>query len=152
MSASEFKVEQIDHVHVYVADRRAAAEWYSRVLGLEVVQEHESWADDDDGPLTISSDGGSTSLALFRKRDDAGQTARRQTIAFRVGGAGFLDFLLRLESVELACEDGRRLRAGDVVDHEYSFSVYFTDPDGNPYELTTYDYELVRERLAAGDD
>ena len=146
---SEFKVEQIDHVHVYVRDRRAAAEWYRRVLGLEVVEEHESWAEDDDGPLTISSDGGSTSLALFRAKGDAGQSVRRQTVAFRVGGAGFLNFLERLASLEVAGAGGGRLGAGDVVDHGYCFSVYFRDPDGNPYELTTYDYDHVRGRLAA---
>lgn len=149
MSASEFKVEQIDHVHVYVADRREAAEWYRRVLGLVVLKEDETFDEDDDGPVTVSSDGGSTSLALFRAPEGAGRFARRQTVAFRVGGAGFLEFLHRLESLEVAGADGRRLGAGDVVDHDYCFSVYFKDPDGNPYELTTYDYDLVRRWLGA---
>lgn len=150
MSVSDFRVEQIDHVHVYVTDQREAAEWYRKVLGLEVLKEYESWA--ADGPLTISSDGGSTSLALFKAPEDALKSARRQTIAFRVGGAGFLDFLSRLDALEVMGAGGRRLRAGDVVDHDLSFSIYFTDPYGNPYELTTYDYEHVRERLGAGAD
>lgn len=148
MSASEFKVEQIDHVHVYVADRRAAAGWYARVLGLVVLKDDETFDEEDDGPVTISSDGGSTSLALFRAEGGAGNVVRRQTVAFRVGGAGFISFLRRLDALEVAGAGGGRLHAGDVVDHGYCFSVYFQDPDGNPYELTTYDYDHVREQLA----
>ena len=147
MSASDFKVEQIDHVHVYVADRREAAEWYRRVLGLVVLKEDETFDEDDDGPVTVSSDGGSTSLALFRAPEGAGKFARRQTVAFRVGGAGFLEFLGRLASLKVEGEDGQALTASDVVDHDYCYSVYFSDPDGNPYELTTYDYDDVRARL-----
>ena len=142
-AASGFKVSQIDHVHVYVADRRAAARWYADVLGLEVCHEIES--EDDGGPLVVSSDGGNTGLALFRARPNASRTPT--TVAFRVGGAGFLEFLGRLTSLTVGGEDGRPLAASDVVDHDYCYSVYFNDPDGNPYELTTYDYDDVRARL-----
>jgi catechol 2,3-dioxygenase-like lactoylglutathione lyase family enzyme len=114
-----------------------------------VLKEGETFDETDDGPLTVSSDGGSTALALFRAPEGAGRLARRQTVAFRVGGAGFLEFLHRLESLEVAGADGRRLGPGDVVDHDHCFSVYFKDPDGNPYELTTYDYDLVRRWLGA---
>ena len=142
-AASKFRVSQIDHVHVYVADRRAAARWYADVLGLEVCHEIES--DEDGGPLVVSSDGGNTGLALFRARPGAART--RTTVAFRVGGAGFLEFLGRLASLGVEGENGQRLAASDVVDHDYCYSVYFSDPDGNPYELTTYDYDDVRSRL-----
>ncbi len=144
---SGFKVEQLDHVHVYVADQYVAAEWYRKTLGLEVVEEVEDWA--EGGPLTISSDGGSTSLALFDAAARGFDGPRRSTIAFRVGGEGFLEFLDRLEAEEVDGGEGRRLARADVVDHEHSLSVYFKDPDGNPYELTTYDHALVRERLKA---
>lgn len=143
-SASGFRVSQIDHVHVYVADRGAAARWYADVLGLEVLNEIEN--EDDGGPLIVSSDGGGTSLALFkRKSDDAART--RSTIAFRVGGDSFLEFLGRLPSLNVEGENGRPLTASDVVDHDYCHSLYFSDPDGNPYELTTYDYDDVRASL-----
>jgi catechol 2,3-dioxygenase-like lactoylglutathione lyase family enzyme len=141
-----FRVSQIDHVHVYVADRRAAARWYADVLGLEVYKDLE--AEDDGGPLTLSSDGGNTCLALFQARGGAATTPT--TVAFRVGGEAFLDFLGRLGSLGVEGEDGRALTSSDVVDHDYCFSVYFQDPDGNPYELTTYDYEDVRARLGGG--
>jgi catechol 2,3-dioxygenase-like lactoylglutathione lyase family enzyme len=138
-----FRVSQIDHVHVYVSDRRAAARWYAEVLGLEVCHDIES--DDDGGPLVVSSDGGSTGLALFKAKPGVARTST--TVAFRVGGDGFLDFLGRLPSLKVEGEGGRALAASDLVDHDYCYSLYFNDPDGNPYELTTYDYEGVRARL-----
>lgn len=141
--SSQFKVEQIDHIHVYVSNQREAARWYREVFGLEIVAEVEHWA--ADGPLTISSDGGNTSLALFDRK--VAITERRSTIAFRVAGAGFLEFLNRLENLDLRDREGNRLTASDVYDHDLSFSVYFNDPDGNPFELTTYDYEEVAARL-----
>jgi catechol 2,3-dioxygenase-like lactoylglutathione lyase family enzyme len=142
---SGFKVEQLDHVHVYVTDQYAAAEWYKKILGMEIVEEVEDWA--QGGPLTISSDGGSTALALFNAGERNFQGPRRSTIAFRVGGEAFLSFLGRLETHPVEGAEGRPLARRDVEDHGHSLSVYFTDPDGNPYELTTYDHALVRERL-----
>ena len=144
---SQFKVAQLDHVHVYVADRAAAAAWYQRVLGLEAVAEFASWAADPDGPLTISPDGGNTELALFQ-RPNLAPPEHRATIAFRVDGAGFLAFLARLPEHPVYEREGRPVTARDVVDHEQSFSIYFCDPDGNPYELTTYDYAEVAAKLA----
>jgi catechol-2,3-dioxygenase len=28
----------------------------------------------------------------------------------------------------------------ELEDHHVSFSIYFSDLDGNPYEITTYEY------------
>ena len=50
-----FRMGALDHVHVFVPDREAAAEWYVSVLGFEVV--HPEWAEDPGGPLTVSADG-----------------------------------------------------------------------------------------------
>jgi len=51
-----FKVDQIDHVELFVPDRREAARWYERTLGLAVLSQYEDWAEDPHGPLMISSD------------------------------------------------------------------------------------------------
>ena len=31
----------------------------------------------------------------------------------------------------------------EIVDHDIQFSIYFEDPYGNPYEITSYDYEIL---------
>ena len=62
---ARFRVLQIDHVELFVPDRREAADWYQRILGLEVVPEYQEWAAVPGGPLMISSDDGNTKLALF---------------------------------------------------------------------------------------
>ena len=145
MAEVDFKVQQIDHIHVFVTDQREAARWYRENLGLEILTDYEHWAEDD-GPLTISSDGGNTSLALFRKEGRAiGEV--KNTIAFRVDADDFLLFLARLETFEMRDKNGNRVNASDVEDHGKSYSIYFCDPDGNPYELTTYDYQSVYDRL-----
>ena len=36
-----------------------------------------------------------------------------------------------------------------VEDHDLSVSLYFQDPDGNPYEITTYEYQVAKAGLAA---
>src|SRR5437763_7636148 len=89
-----FKVDQIDHVEFFVPDRREAARWYERTLGLIPVAAHEDWGEDPGGPLMISSNGGGTMLALFTgepRRDRP--TAGFHRVAFRVDGPGFLAFL-----------------------------------------------------------
>lgn len=145
MSQQNFKVDQVDHIHVYVSDRYRAAEWYRQILGLEIHKPFEFWAEDPNGPLTITSDGGNTEIALFQR--DPKVEKRFSTVAFRTNGEGFLIFLELLATNEVFDQNGVKVTANDVEDHEKSYSIYFNDPDGNPIELTTYDYDYVRERL-----
>src|SRR2546427_8807431 len=60
---SEFRVQQIDHVEMFVPDRYEAARWYEATLGLHIVPEFEFWANGPGGPLMIAA--GTTKLALF---------------------------------------------------------------------------------------
>ena|SRR5689334_13702699 len=140
---------QIDHVELFVPDRHEAAAWYRRVLGLEILAEYETWAEDPRGPLMISSDGGNAKLALFVGTP---QGERRTTgfhlVAFRVDARAFLEFLDRLDTLQLIDHQGRVVTRVLVKDHARAFSLYFSDAWGHRLELTSYDHEEIRSRLA----
>ena len=141
MSPLEFRVQQIDHVEVFVPDREQAAAWYARVLGLSKVASAAAWAEHPAGPLMISSDGGQTMVALFAGVPQ-GATAPIgfSRLAFRVDAAAFLAFVSRWKRTGVA-DSGEPLR---LRDHATAFSAYFTDPYGNALEVTTYEHEAVR--------
>ena len=142
-----FTVLQIDHVELVVPDRYEAARWYERVLGLRIVPECEPWAADG-GPLMISSDEGSTKLALFEGNPEAcSQAAAFRRVAFRVTGDGFIEFLQRLSGLELVDSRSRAVTLESVVDHDQAYSIYFNDPWTHQLEVTTYDYAHTSERL-----
>ena len=143
------RVDQIDHVELFVPDRYQAAEWYLRVLGLKVVPEYEHWAEDPRGPLMISSDGGSTKLALFQGGPQGSrETAGFHLVAFRVSAADFGSFLDKLPALDLINQRGQRVTADLAVDHAAAYSIYFCDPFGHRLELTTYEYEQAKAILA----
>lgn len=141
------QVEWIDHVHVEVADRDRAAEWYGRVLGLRRAARLASWAEEPRGPLILATAAGTPVLSLFARA--CAPPTRDATIAFRVGGAVFLAFLEELDALGLRHVTGRALARSDVVDHDLSWSLYLVDPDGNRIEVTTYDHEHVAAGLDA---
>lgn len=138
-----FRVEGIDHVHIFVRDRAAAARWYGAVLGLRRDARFAVWAREAGGPLTLSASDESTHVALFEDDKRAGRGA---AVALRVDGKSFVSFARRNAKTPLY--DKRRQPAtARLQDHQLSLSLYFNDPDGNPIELTTYDHEMARLRL-----
>ncbi len=128
------RVDQIDHVEIFVPDRYEAAEWYARTLGLEIVRDFEFWATEG-GPLMIASRGAGTKIALFEgePQGERPSVGYRRT-AFRTDGESFLEFVRERE---------RLPDCSVVVDHGKAFSIYFHDPWGHPLEITTYDCEAV---------
>lgn len=143
---SSIHVAGLDHVHVEVTDRQAAADWFDRIFGLVPADGMAVWAKDPKGPLFLQSRSGASCLALF-ERQPPKTRAGDHTIAFNIDGNGFLAFIDRLQDGEIKNTSGKPLTAADVVDHQLSWSLYFSDPDGNRFELTTYDHGLVGERL-----
>lgn len=142
---SRFAVAGIDHVHIYVRDRAAAARWYGAVLGLRRDRRFAAWAREVGGPLTLTAADGASHVALF---EDDRRAGHGTTVALRTDGEGFVAFSKR--AARLPLFDKRRRQAQPrLQDHEQSLSLYFNDPDGNPVELTTYDVAVARLRLRA---
>ena len=139
------QVIRIDHVHLEVADRETAADWYHHVLGLTRYEGFESWADDPMGPLILAGGDGYPALSLFAR--EFKNVSRDATIAFRVSGEDFLKFRDRVDGLELLNKSGNPVTRQDVEDHTLSWSIYFCDLNQNWLEITTYDYELVADAL-----
>ncbi|KAA3656258.1 MAG: VOC family protein [Calditrichaeota bacterium] len=149
MPDKKFRVGSIDHVELFVPDQYEAAKWYDEVLGLSIVPEYEFWAKDG-GPLMLSSDAGRTKIALFQGEPRGiRKTAGHHRVAFAVSGAAFIDFIRRLESISIYDDNGNQVESWDVADHKKSFSIYFCDPFGNRYEITSYDYDVISDQLQA---
>ena len=130
-------LQRIDHVHVFVRDRAAALRFYAEVLGLAPLPEFAHWAAGG-GPLTLADAGGTVHVALF---ESPGAQPNRSTVALGVDGAVFARWQRHL---------GAALGEPPAVhDHGAALSLYFDDPDGNPFEITTFDAEAAREALRA---
>jgi catechol 2,3-dioxygenase-like lactoylglutathione lyase family enzyme len=136
-----FRVDQLDHVELFVPDRDAAAAWYARTLGLRVAPEFAAWAADHlQGPLMIATAHGRTMLALFTgEPQGARPTAGFYRVAFRVSRQGFEAFLAHVRENPVFDEQGEEVRNLEVRQHGLAQSVYFRDPYGYRLEVTTYD-------------
>ena len=146
----EFRVDQIDHVELYVPDRRTAAQWYRDVLGLEVISKFEHWAEDPRGPLMIGTKLGDTKLALFEGQPTGSQeTVGFHLVAFRVNAESFSQFIADLGKLQLRDKHGRIVDPGLVSDHGMAYSIYFCDLYGHQLEITTYDYDEAKAALNA---
>jgi len=125
--------DRIDHIHVYATDRAASERWYAEVMGLARVPELERWA--ADGPLTLQNSSGTVHVALFQ----ASAQPCRSTIALSVGAEEFCAW--RTHLVE------KLKRPVEAEDHELAWSLYFADPDGNPWEITCWQHAVVATLL-----
>ena len=125
------KLQNIDHIHVFVPDREDALDWYSNILGLkpseEIIVLPES------GPLMIRNLEGNINIALFKgtPKDN------KAVIAFKVSGEEFINCHNKIND--------SLTKNIEIVDHDIQFSIYFEDPFGNPYEITSYDYDMLTE-------
>lgn len=85
--------------------------------------------------MTLIDASGSVGLALFERP----APACRSSIALRASAGEFLAWRRHL-----AAAIGGSLEA---VDHDLSGSIYFSGPDGNPFEITSYEYARVDTAL-----
>ena len=138
----------LDHVHVTVRDRSAAAGWYTAVLGLRPDGRLAEWASDRTQPLFLGSAHSRSCLALFERRPGDPPRSGDHTVGLRVTGEEFLAFLARLDGLQLTHRDGGPLTRASAVDHGAAWSLHMVDPDGNRIELTTYQHDLVTAHLA----
>ena len=88
-----------------------------------------SWAVPN-GPLTIENPEGSIHLALFES--DAPESI--SAVAFGASASEFIAWKDHLESHSLDLR---------LTDHSLAYSLYFADPWGNLFEITTYERDAV---------
>lgn len=122
-----FQAKHIDHVEVFVRDLEAAVRWYGEVLGL---REIERW---DPHPVMVGV--GHTMLALFQAKDEgqpdlSSRAPHWHRTAWRTDAEGFEAAQDHLRQLGIAFRG--------PIDHDLALSIYFTDPDGNPLEITYY--------------
>jgi catechol 2,3-dioxygenase-like lactoylglutathione lyase family enzyme len=142
---------KLDHVHIRVPDRDAAARWYAEHLGFEPVDDFDFWATGfDGGPLQISADGGETMLALFGVSEGHPMVPQVTGVAFSVDGETFMSFARSLPG-EIENPLGEPLAPSDIVDFDMCWAFDLVDPWGNKYELNCYEYDLIRKELIEAD-
>lgn len=144
-----FKIGSLNHVHVAVPDRPAAARWYSDNLGLEPVEAYEAWTQVSGGPLHLSADGGHSGVALFEIGGGHGATTLEMGAAFSVDAEQFVRFARGLEEGDLQAVGGDKLTKDDVVDFDLCYAYGFQDPWGNRFELNCFETESVKRDLIA---
>ena len=131
-------IQRIDHIHVYVSDRdrdRAEA-WCRRALGFERIPELAFW-DADGGPLTLANRERTVKIALF----EHGGAGNQPAVALEVAADAFQAWRRHLKQT--------LGHAPEPADHAVSWSIYFSDPDGNGYEITCNDYAALARKLQA---
>jgi catechol 2,3-dioxygenase-like lactoylglutathione lyase family enzyme len=145
------RMGRLDHVHIRVPDRAAAARWYAEHLGFEPVEAFEFWAEGfEGGPLQISADGGHTTLALFEATESHPMAPQVTGVAFSVDADTFIAFAHTLPC-GIDHTDGTPLVVGHLVDFDLCWAFELVDPWGNRYELNCYDYDRVRVELVEAD-
>ena len=129
------KLNGFDHIHIDVLSRKKAAEWYKNILGFTIVKSLTSWAQEEEGPLTIKDPSGKIHLALFKNKNNFKPSA---AIAFNVEGKEFIKWEDYLKKQNILLR---------LSDHKVAWSIYFKDLYNNSHELTTYDYDHVLDCL-----
>lgn len=125
--------KQLGHLVIRVRDLDKAEDFYTRILGLKIMQKYPGNA-----LFMSANDEMSHELAIFKADDDAlGPDEKR---------VGLVHMAFQMESMEDLKMMHKRLKENNIEidhygDHGLSLGVYFLDPEGN--EIETY-YELPK--------
>ncbi|PZL97719.1 hypothetical protein CKF43_03540 [Pantoea graminicola] len=125
------KIDEIDHIHLYVENIELAERWYQTILGFSRDESLLFWFGQG-GPLVIRNHGASLSLFLRRSQHPG------HTVAFRVAARSFSELIPVLKQHNIPFS---------VSDHDVSMSVYFSDLSDNKIEVTSYEYPDAKQRL-----
>ena len=137
------RLKRIGHVLVRVLDLERSRQFYTKVLGFEVMEQ-----DPEHGGLFMALDGQAHTLDLFPVADPA---AARTMAA---GDAGVQHVAFQVDR-EAALADAywslvdHGVAIARTVDHVSQKSIYFRDPDGNLLEIY-YERPDARELFRHG--
>ncbi len=128
-----FTVDRIDHVEVFVRDMEKSIRWYEKVLGLKEIRRWD--------PHPVMMGAGGTMLALFHGDKDASDhvldrdrsSLRWRRVAWQTTPENFQTAQDHLKSCGVEFEG--------PIDHDCALSIYFTDLDSHPLEITCYKNE-----------
>jgi catechol 2,3-dioxygenase-like lactoylglutathione lyase family enzyme len=116
----------IDHVGLNIKDLNRSAEWYSRVLGFEIIHK---WT------TTWLVGKGQMRIGLFQRPgatpvEDLDNRIAISHLAFLTDAAGFKRIQEKLTQLVVPFDP--------PDDSGIALSIFFRDPDGHELEVTTY--------------
>jgi catechol 2,3-dioxygenase-like lactoylglutathione lyase family enzyme len=123
-----FNINFLDHVAIRVKNMDVSIEWYSRVMGLQILKLKE-WGD-----FPVFMLNGKTGIAIFPSNPDddkCNQQSKNVKIdhfAFNVSNEDFKKAQDYFNEINETFE---------FQDHHYLHSIYLKDPDQHTVELTT---------------
>jgi catechol-2,3-dioxygenase len=126
MSATDVRRPRLHHVNLKTNKLQELIDWYTTVLGMEVVHQFPggAWLSNDDANHRIAL------LASPKVVDHPERTVHSgmHHMAFEYDSMG--DLLASWERIR-----AHDIRPHMVLDHGMTLSFYFVDPDGNSLEL-----------------
>lgn len=126
-------IEGVHHLAVQVRDLAAAERFYCGVLGLAVVRR---WPAPGGGERSLWVSTGAGSFLALEAVAGAAPTAAEEPA--RGGRPGLHLLALAIPRAERAAWEARLAAAGAAVTHRTSYTLYFTDPEGNRLGLSHY--------------
>ena len=138
------KPVSLDHVNIFVRNAARSHQWYTDILGLHTqdIFYHPGTEKMRAAFLACDPDH-AHDIALFEVGEEAALQEK--------GQVGLNHVAWRMASLDDLAAMYRKLKAKDVPihvsDHTISIGVYFSDPDGNPFEITSYEYAALAAEL-----